>query len=60
MRIMDDLKEYKQLIEDEKKIEKKMAGEITPKELKKIYFELRTIIKRKTEIRYILSPSHVP
>jgi len=48
---MDDLEEYKQLIEDEKKIEKKMADEITSKELEKIYFELGTIIKRKTEIR---------
>ena len=51
MKIMNDLEENKQLIEDEKKIEKKMAGEITPKELEKIYSEIIRINTRKAEIK---------
>ncbi len=49
---MNSLEEYKQLKEDEKKIEKKIAGNITPEELEKIYPELEKIILRKTEIRH--------
>ena len=49
---MNNLEEYKQLKEDEKKIEKKIAGNITPEELEKIYPELEKIILRKTEIRH--------
>jgi len=52
MKIMNNLEEYKQLKEDEKKIEKKIAGNITPEELEKIYPELEKIILRKTEIRH--------
>jgi len=51
MRVMNDLEEYEQLKEDETKIEKKMAEEITPKELEKLYYELDTISKRKVKIR---------
>ncbi len=47
---MNDLEEYEQLKEDETKIEKKMAGEITPKELEKLYYELDAISKRKAKI----------
>jgi len=47
---MNELEEYDQLKKDEKNIEKKMAGDITPKELEKIYPELEKIILRKTEI----------
>jgi len=50
MKIMNNLEEYKQLKENEKKIEKKIAGNITPEELAKIYPELEKIILRKTEI----------
>ena len=49
---MSSLEEYKQLKEDEKKIEKKIAGNITPEELEKIFPELEKIILRKTEIRH--------
>ncbi len=52
MKIMNNLEEYEQLKEDEKKIEKKIAGNITTEELEKIYPELEKIILRKTEIRY--------
>ncbi len=52
MKIMNNLEEYTQLKEDEKKIEKKIAGNITPEELEKIYPELEKIILRKTEIRH--------
>ena len=52
MKIMNNLEEYEQLKEDEKKIEKKIAGNITPEELEKIYPELEKIILRKTEIRH--------
>jgi hypothetical protein len=52
MKIMNNLEEYEQLKEDEKKIEKKIAGNITPEELEKIYPELDKIILRKTEIRH--------
>jgi hypothetical protein len=52
MKIMSSLEEYKQLKEDEKKIEKKIAGNITPEELEKIFPELEKIILRKTEIRH--------
>jgi len=58
---MNDLEEYEQLKEDETKIEKKMAEEITPKELEKLYYELDTISKRKAKIRktkkYVTSDS---
>jgi len=47
---MNSLEEYKQLKEDEKKIEKTIAGNITPEELEKIFPELEKIILRKTEI----------
>ena len=50
MKIMNNLEEYKQLKEDEKKIAKKIAGNITPEELEKIFPELEKIILRKTEI----------
>ena len=52
MKIMNNLEEYEQLKEDEKKIEKKIAGNITPEESEKIYPELEKIILRKTEIRH--------
>jgi hypothetical protein len=52
MKIMNNLEEYEQLKEDEKKIEKKIAGNITTEELEKIYPELEKIILRKTEIRH--------
>ncbi len=52
MKIMNSLEQYKQLKEDEKKIEKKIAGNITPEELEKIFPELEKIILRKTEIRH--------
>ena len=52
MKIMNNLEEYEQLKEDEKKIEKKIADNITPEELEKIYPELEKIILRKTEIRH--------
>jgi len=45
---MSDLEKYRQLKEEETQIEKKMADEITPKELEK---ELESISKRKTEIQ---------
>ena len=48
---MNPFEEYEQLIEDEKKIEKKMAGDIDPKELEKLCPKLEKIILRKTEIR---------
>ncbi len=51
MKIMNNLEEYEQLKEDEKKIEKKIAGNMTTEELEKIYPELEKIILRKTEIR---------
>jgi len=43
--------ELKQLKVDEKKIEKKMTGDITPKELEKLYYELERISNRKIEIQ---------
>ena len=48
---MNDSEELKQLIKDEKKIEKKMTGNITPKELEKLYYELEKISTRKAEIQ---------
>lgn len=48
---MNELEEYEQLKEDEKNIEKKMTGDITPKELEKVYYKLEKIINRKTEIQ---------
>ncbi len=48
---MNDLEKYRQLKEEETQIEKKIAGEITPKELEKLYYELESISKRKTEIQ---------
>ncbi len=49
---MNELEEYEQLKENEKNIEKKMADNITPEGLEKIYTELEKIILRKTEIRH--------
>ncbi len=48
---MGDLEKYRQLKEEEIQIEKKMADEITPKELEKLYYELESIDKRKIEIQ---------
>ena len=48
---MNDLEKYRQLKEEEIQIEKKMADEITPKELEKLYYELESIGKRKIEIQ---------
>lgn len=48
---LNDSEKLKQLEEDEKNIEKKMTGDITPKELEKVYYELEKIINRKTEIQ---------